>query len=46
MDYEFAARKIIPHVMYALAVSLFALLLLNMFFPTKRRRHEKRQRRK
>jgi len=39
---DYAVRNILPYVMYALAVSLFALLLLNLSFPAKRRRNSRR----
>ena len=38
---EYAIRQVLPHVMYALALSLFAVLVLNVFFTGKRRRRRK-----
>jgi len=38
---EYAIRLVLPHVMYALALSLFAVLVLNVFFSGKRRRRKK-----
>jgi hypothetical protein len=41
MNPEYAIRLVLPHVMYALAISLFAVLVLNVFFSGKRRRRKK-----
>ncbi len=41
MYMDYAIRQVLPHVMYALALSLFALLVLNVFFGGKRRRRRR-----
>jgi hypothetical protein len=38
---EYAIRQVLPHVMYALAVSLFAVLVVNVFFSGRKRRRKK-----
>lgn len=38
---EYAIRLVLPHVMYALALALSAVLVLNVFFSGKRRRRKK-----
>lgn len=42
---EYVIQLLVPKVMYALALSLFALLVLSVFFPEKRRHHERKWRR-
>lgn len=46
MYLEHAASKVLPYVLYALAVALFAVFVLNLYIAGKRGRGQKRRRRR